>query len=211
MQYYWQPYSPTQGSPNAMHPSMPVYAEAAPECFSRAQVNLILHMRTLWEQHVAWTRMVIRSIVFDLPDTEVTVARLLQNGPDMGDALKPFYGAAAGDAYGQLIKEHLVIAADLVKAAKAGDQAAAAATEKKWYANGDQIVEFLSRLNPYLPKEDFRKMFYQHLALTKAEAVTLLQKDYKQSVQLYDAIEKGALVMADMISTAIIKQFPQMF
>ncbi|MNY59427.1 hypothetical protein D3C86_1958780 [compost metagenome] len=54
-------------------------------------------------------------------------------------------------------------------------------------------------------------MFYQHLALTKAEAVTLLQKDYKQSVQLYDAIEKGALVMADMISTAIIKQFPQMF
>ncbi len=211
MQYYWRSYFPAQGSPNAMLQSMPINAGAAQRCFSRAQVELILHMRTLWEQHVAWTRMAIRSIIFDLPDTEVTVARLLQNAPDMGDALKPFYGAAAGDAYSQLIKEHLVIASDLVKAAKAGDQAAAAAAEKKWYASGDQIVEFLSRLNPYLPKEEFRKMFYQHLALTKAEAVTLLQKDYKQSVQLYDPIEKGALAMADMLSSAIIEQFPQMF
>ncbi|MNO12336.1 hypothetical protein D3C76_19430 [compost metagenome] len=211
MQYYWRPYYPAQGIPNAMHHPMPMHVAATPECLSRAQVALILNMRSLWEQHVAWTRMVIRSIIFDLPDTEVTLARLLQNGPDMGDALKPFYGVAAGDAYGQLIKEHLVIAADLVKAAKAGDQAAAAAAEKKWYANGDQIVEFVSRLNLYFPKEEFRKLFYQHLALTKAEAVTLLQKDYKQSVQLYDRIEKEALAMADMISSAIIKQFPQMF
>ncbi|WP_325175637.1 acetylglutamate kinase [Paenibacillus sonchi] len=194
-----------------MHQSMPIHAGPAPGCFSRAQVELILHMRTLWEQHVAWTIITIRSLVYGLPDIDAVLPRLLQNAQDMGEALKPFYGAAAGDAYGQLIREHLVIAADLVKAAKAGDQAAAAAAEKKWYANGDQIVEFLSRLNPYLPKEEFRKMFYQHLALTKAEAVTLLQKDYKQSVQLYDPIEKGALAMADMLSTAIIKQFPQMF
>ncbi|WP_025709201.1 hypothetical protein [Paenibacillus graminis] len=210
MQYYWRSYFPVQGSPNAMHQSMPINA-AAQGCFSRAQVELILHMRTLWEQHVTWTIIAIRSLVYGLPDIDAVLPRLLQNAQDMGDALKPFYGAAAGDAYGQLIKEHLVIAADLVKAAKAGDQAAAAAAEKKWYANGDQIVEFLSRLNPYLPKEEFRKMFYQHLALTKAEAVTLLQKDYKQSVQLYDPIEKGALAMADMLSSAIINQFPQRF
>ncbi|WP_372237817.1 acetylglutamate kinase [Paenibacillus sp. P46E] len=186
-------------------------AASQPGCLSRAQVDLNNQMRSLWEQHVAWTRMAIRSIVFSLPDTDVTVARLLQNAPDMGDALKPFYGAAAGDAYAQLINEHLVIAADLVKAAKAGDQTAAAAAEKKWVANGDQIVEFLSRLNPYFPKEEFRQMFYQHLALTKGEAVALLQKDYKQSVQLYDSIERGALAMADMLTNSIIRQFLQCF
>ncbi|MHA6532074.1 acetylglutamate kinase [Paenibacillus sp. BAC0078] len=184
---------------------------AKQECLSRAQVDYMNHMRSLWEQHVAWTRMAILSIVFDLPDTDVVVARLLQNGPDMGEALKPFYGEAAAQTYSNLIKEHLVIAVDLVKAAKAGDQQAAAVAEKKWYANADQIVEFLSRINPYFPKEQFRKMFYSHLALTKAEAVSLLNKDYKLSVQLYDRIEKEALIMADMISTAIINQFPQMF
>ena len=33
-------------------------------------------------------------------------------------------------------------------------------------------------------------MFYEHLALTKAEALTFLNKDYEAGVQLYDKIEK---------------------
>jgi hypothetical protein len=170
-------------------------------CFSPRQLEFKKEMRTLWEQHVAWTRMTIISLVFGLPDTDDVVARLLQNAPDMGNLIKPFYGAAVADAYSALIKEHLVIASELVKAAKAGDTAAAAAAEKRWYANADQIVEFLSRLNPYFPKEEFRKMFYKHLAMTKAEAVTMLQQDYKASIKLYDQIEREALIMADILST----------
>ena len=67
--------------------------------------------------------------------------------------------------------------------------------EKKWYANADEIVEFLNSINPYIRKEKFRKMFYEHLALTKSEAVSILSKDYHSGVQLYDKIEKEALVM----------------
>lgn len=169
------------------------------------------YMRSLWEQHVAWTSLAIISIIFNLPDLNVTVARLLQNAPDMGNSLQPFYGKKAAKKYSDLIKDHLVIAADLVKAAKAGDQNAALNAEKKWYRNGDEIVEFLSSINPYLPKEEFRKMFYEHLALTKSEAVSILNKDYQSSVKLYDKIEKGALEMADAITAAIVKQFPQVF
>nr|WP_209971667.1 acetylglutamate kinase [Paenibacillus eucommiae] len=168
-------------------------------------------MRLLWEQHVAWTRMTILSIVNNLPDADPVTARLLQNASDMGAILKPFYGEKNAAIYSKLIKDHLVIAADLVKAAKAGDQKAAAAAEKRWYSNADEIVEFLSRINPYIPKEEFRKMFYEHLALTKAEAVAILSKDYKESIKLYDSIEKQALEMSDILAHAIIKQFPQMF
>jgi hypothetical protein len=170
-------------------------------CFSPGQFEFKQAMRSLWEQHVAWTRMAITSLVFGLPDTDPVVARLLRNATDMGDALRPLYGAAAADAFSKLIKEHLVIASELVKAAKAGDSAAAASAEKRWYANADQIIELPSRLNPYFPKEEFRKMFYEHLALTKAEAVTMLQQDYKGSIQLYDRIERQALTMADLLST----------
>lgn len=187
----------------------PVYGGHQVLCLTAAQVDFQNLMRTLWEQHVAWTRMAITSLVFGLPDTDVVLARLLQNPADMGNALKPFYGQSVADAYSALIKEHLVIAADLVKAAKAGDTAAAAAAEKKWYANADQIVEFLAHINPYFPKEEFRKMFYSHLALVKAEAVTMLNQDYKSSVQIYDRIEREALMMADMITKAIFNQFPQ--
>ncbi|WP_212935859.1 acetylglutamate kinase [Bacillus hominis] len=169
------------------------------------------YMRSLWEQHVAWTRLAIIGIIFNLPDINVTVGRLLQNATHMGLSLEPFYGENAVKKYSALIKDHLVIAADLVKAAKAGDQNAAAAIEKKWYANGDEIVEFLTSINPYIEKEEFRKMFYEHLALTKAEALAFLNKDYDSSVKLYDKIEKEALEMADTITDAIVKQFPQVF
>ena len=133
---------------------------------SKNEVDLKSYMRLLWEQHVAWTRLAIISIIFNLPDVNVTIARLLQNAPDMGNLLKPFYG-----------------------------QNAASIAEKKWYANADEIVEFLNSINPYIPKEEFRKMFYEHLALTKSEAVSILNKDYHSGVQLYDKIEKEALVM----------------
>lgn len=195
--YAWPNMAPAHGGPQMI-------------CLTKAQIEFKNHMRLLWEQHVAWTRMAIISLVFGLPDTDVVLARLLQNPPDMGNALKPFYGESIANAFSNLIKEHLVIAVDLVKAAKAGDTNAAAAAEKRWYANADQIVDFLAHINPYFPKDEFRKMFYDHLALTKAEAVTMLNKDYKTSVQLYDRIEREALMMADMISNAILIQFPQM-
>ncbi|UQZ37706.1 acetylglutamate kinase [Paenibacillus sp. PK3_47] len=165
-------------------------------------------MRMLWEQHVAWTRMAITSLVFGLPDTDAVLARLLQNAPDMGNAFKPFFGENIGNTYTRLITEHLSIAADLVKAAKAGDTSSAAAAEKKWYANADEIISFLSSILSYLPKEEFKKMFYEHLALTQAEAVAMLNKDYKASIQIYDRIERQALMMADMIRNAILLQFP---
>ncbi|UHA76262.1 acetylglutamate kinase [Paenibacillus sp. 481] len=168
-------------------------------------------MRSLWEQHVAWTRMTILSIAFNLPDLNFTTARLLQNAPDMGNALKPYYGEQIATTYGNLIRDHLVIAADLVKAAKAGDQQAADAAERKWYANGDEIAHFLSKINPYISYESFRNMFYEHLALTKAEAVAILTKHFQASINLYDQIEKEALEMADIITNAIIQQFPSKF
>jgi hypothetical protein len=164
-------------------------------------------MRSLWIQHVTWTRLTIVSLVFDLPDTKSVISRLLRNATDMGNALKPFYGEEIGKKYGDLIHEHLVLAADLVKAAKAGDNKATEAIERKWYANADEIALFFYSINPYLPADEFRKMLYEHLALTKSEAVYMLQKDYSSSVAVYDTIEAQALQMADHIADALISQF----
>ncbi|WP_212391950.1 hypothetical protein [Sporosarcina beigongshangi] len=182
------------------------------KCYiSKAEVDFISMNRLLWMEHVNWTRMTIISIVFGLPDLQFVQERLLRNATDLGNCLRPFYGDQIADRYTVLIKEHLLLAAQLVTAAAKGEEQKAAEAERQWYRNADDIAEFLSDINPYLGIEEVRQMFYMHLALTKQEAVYMIQKNYQADVEVFDKIEAQALEMSDMIANAIVKQFPGMF
>ena len=176
-------------------------------CISKAEADYLAMNRLLWMEHVNWTRMTIISIVFQLPDLPFVQQRLLQNATDLGNCLRPFYGDQIADYYANLIQEHLVIAAELVTAAVKGDSNTVNIKEKEWYKNADDIVLFLSNINPYLTKEALQKMFYKHLELTKNEAVTMIQKNYKEDVEVFDEIEAQVLAMSDMIAAAIVMQF----
>lgn len=180
-------------------------------CISKAEVDFISMNRLLWMEHVNWTRMTIISIVFGLPDLQFVQERLLRNATDLGNCLRPFYGDQIADRYAVLIKEHLLLAAELVTAAAKGDEQKAAKAERQWYRNADEIAEFLSGINPNLGIEEVRQMLYMHLALTKLEAVYMIQKNYKADIEVFDKIEAQALEMSDMIARAIVKQFPSMF
>ena len=169
-------------------------------------------MRKLWEDHITWTRLAIISLTTDAPDTEATVGRLLQNQTDIGAAIKPFYGDAAGNELTRLLRDHILIAADLIAAARAGDGAAVAAAQARWTANADEIAAFLASANPRSWKlRELKAMLYEHLRLTTNEVVARLQADWAADVAAYDQIHLQALEMADMLSTGIIDQFPKRF
>ena len=169
-------------------------------------------MRKLWEDHVTWTRLAVISLTSGTPDTEATVGRLLQNQADIGDAIKPFYGREAGERLTSLLRDHILIAADLIAAAKAGDQAAVAQQQARWTANADEIAAFLTGANPgSWPLEEMKAMLHDHLRLTTDEVLARLQADWDADVAAYDAIHLQALGMADMLSEGIVKQFPSRF
>ena len=169
-------------------------------------------MRKIWEDHVTWTRLAIVSLVAGLADTNATVGRLMQNQADIGNAIRPFYGEAAGDHLTALLKDHIAIAAEIILAAKAGNQSGVDDARGRWYANADAIASFLSGANPknWSPQM-MQQMMHEHLDLTLQEAVAQLTGDYPASVAAYDAVHGQILGMADMLSAGIIDQFPQMF
>ena len=133
----------------AAHPAghAPVSAPAAVSSAPIEKAAFHDAMRKLWEDHVTWTRLYIVSAAAGLPDSQATAERLLRNQSDIGDAIKPFYGNPAGDRLTALLRSHILIAADLIKAAKAGDTAAADTASTRWNANADEIVDFLSDAN----------------------------------------------------------------
>ena len=179
---------------------------------SAKQLELRSAMRKLWEDHITWTRVFIISAAADLPDKDAATQRLLQNQVDIGNAIKPYYGATAGDQLTALLKDHILISADVVAAAKANDQTKLADANRRWSANADQIADFLSKANPKnWPAGEMRQMMHDHLKLTTNEAIARLHGDWSGDVKAYDDVHQQILRMADMLSAGIINQFPEKF
>ena len=185
---------------------------STPAPISVEELALRNEMRRLWEDHVTWTRLAIISLTTDAPDTEATVGRLLRNQTDIGDAVKPFYGEAAGQELTRLLRDHILIAADLISAARAGDEGALGDAQARWTANADEIAQFLASANPRSwAVDEVKAMLHEHLRLTTNEALARLEGDWAGDVAAYDAIHVHALAMADTLSTGIVKQFPKRF
>jgi hypothetical protein len=180
----------------------------------RLQDSLQLHdrMRALMEDHIVFTRCFIISVAHDLPDAGPTAGRLLGNQVDIGNTFATYYGSAVGDRLIELLQEHILIAADLLIAAKAGDADAAAAAQAAWYANGNEIADFLHHINPRnFRRGETREMFKMHLDTTLTEAVARLTGDFEGDLVAYDEVHHHMLEMADFLSNGIIRQFPRRF
>ena len=188
------------------------HARHAPAAITHEELALRQGMRQLWEDHIVWTRLAIISLTTGSPDTEVTVARLLQNQTDIGNAVKPLYGKAAGNELARQLRQHILIAADLIGAAKAGDQAKLADAQARWAQNADDIAAVLASVNPRNWKlAKMKRELRVHLKLTTDEAVARLQGDWAADVAAYDKIHRHALHFADLLSTGLVKQFPKRF
>ena len=173
------------------------------------QRNLYLAMRDLWSQHMEWTYAAVTAFVSDSPGFDASVDRLLQNQKDIGNAIKPFYGKAAGNELTKLLTEHIQLAVPVLVAAKKGDSDALDTAVADWYANARQVGSFLAKANPAW--KGARKMLKVHITQTVAYASDQLQGDYAKSIADYDEAEEHMLMLADQLSAGIIKEFPGRF
>ena len=168
-------------------------------------------MRKLWEEHIAYTRNFIISALAGLPDTDSVVQRLLRNQEDIGSAIKPYYGEEAGKKLASLLRDHILVAADVVKAATSDKKDELTAQQKKWTENGKEIAAFLSGANPNWPKKSLEEMLQTHLDLTTGEVVARLKKDWAADIKAYDEGHEHMLMFADMLAEGIKLQFPAKF
>ena len=169
-------------------------------------------MDRLWTDHVTWTRLVIIDFDANAPNLKPDLARLLRNQVEIGNAVKPFYGAAAGVKLTHLLRTHIMEAVPVLAAAKEGNKAKLARALKAWYANAHQIAAFLSKANPdNWPLTATTSMMNTHLKLTTAEAVAHLKRRWKADIAAYDRVRAEILMMAHTLADGIIKQFPAKF
>jgi hypothetical protein len=194
---------PTDAAVNSEH-GVPVHSAKATAFHD--------NMRALWEAHGSWTHMVITSFVGNLPNLPAEEQVLLQNQVDIGNAVKPYYGAAAGNKLTKLLKAHILGAVKVLEAAKSGDKNALAQAEAEWFVNGRQVADFLHGADPrFLSRSAARGMMRTHLNQVIEQAVDELKGNYAAGVSAFAPYIRHILDMADMISGGIIRQFPNRF
>ncbi|HSD13813.1 MAG TPA: hypothetical protein VLB74_04120, partial [Flavobacterium sp.] len=143
---------------------------------------------------------------------EVKLNRLLENQKQIGAAIVPFYGKAAGDQLAKLLKEHIEGAIPVLKAAKANDKPALDKALAAWYKNAKEIADFLSAANPKnWPESVTEPALKSHITHTTEYSVNILKGDYKSSVDGFEGALQHMLMLADVLSEGIAKQFPDKF
>lgn len=175
------------------------------------EVNLLERMNLAWIEHILWTRMLLISIAENLGGLDATKARLLENPKDIANVFRKYYGNQIANKIQELLTEHLVIGGDLIVALKNGNQKLASELNRKWYKNADNMADAFSSINPFYPKEDVRKMLYDHLKLTTDEVSARLKREYRADIKAYDMVQKEILVMSKFFVDGIVKQFPDLF
>ena len=178
---------------------------------SISSVQLQNALQKLWIDHVTWTRSYIVSAISGLEDQEKVLERLLKNQADNGNAIKPYYGEEAGNRLAELLREHILIAVKVVDAAKSGNEKNLKKSNTEWYKNADDIALFLSKANPNWSYAELQEMLHIHLKLVTDQVVTRLKKDWDAEILAYDINEEHMIKFANILTSGIIKQFPNKF
>lgn len=175
--------------------------------------ELSANMQKLWSEHMQWTYQTVDAFFHEPDALNSNLERLLENQKNIGAAIVPYYGQAAGDTLAKLLTEHIQLAVPVLTAAKENNETALNDALADWNANAKQIGDFLSAANPSnWAKHDMEHMMQMHIDQTLAYSVALLQNDHAKAVELYDEASTHMVIeMSKILSEGIAKQFPEKF
>jgi hypothetical protein len=187
-------------------------AMSAPPAGSAKLVATDAAMRGLWVDHIFWVRnVVLATLAKRTAEAKVAEGEVVADAHAIADAIKPFYGDAAGEQLFGLLAGHYGAVKAYLTATAAGDKKGQDAAMGDLLANADKIATFLSGANPNLPKDTVLGLLQAHGGHHIDQIRQLKAGQYAEEAKTWAAMQDHMYVIADALTGAIAKQFPDKF
>jgi hypothetical protein len=185
-------------------------AAATPASAKVAETKAAL--RDLWVGHIFWVRGVVFATLAK-NDSAATAAEqaVVGNAKDIAGAIAPFYGQPASDKLFELLAGHYGAIKEYLDAAVKKDAAAASKATDHLTANAQDIAAFLSGANPNLPKETLEELLLAHGGHHLQQIQEVQAGQYEKEAATWSAMKGHIYVIADALTDALAKQFPDKF
>jgi hypothetical protein len=168
-------------------------------------------LRHLWRDHASLTRNMIISLVGKLPDAPDATARLLKNQDEIAETLRAYCGDEVADQMNKLLRDHVMLAADMLGAAKGTDAAKTEKAKTAWYGNGDEMSRYMASANSFWQQADLQRKVKAHLDAVWDEAAARMAGRWADDFAAYDRAVQGSMDIADVMGQGIVELYPDMF
>jgi hypothetical protein len=169
-------------------------------------------LRELWLGHIFWVRNVSFAAI-DKNDLAVKAAeqQAVANAKAIATSIEPFYGAAAEESFFKLLAGHYGAVKAYLVATVAADAAGQAKATQALTSNAEEIAIFLSKANPYLPKDAVQGLLLAHAGHHIQQIQQLKDRKYEAEAQTWEEMKTHVYQIGDATADALAKQFAKKF
>jgi hypothetical protein len=169
-------------------------------------------LRDLWVGHIFWVREVVRELADkDAAAVKVAEGKVVANARQIADAIEPFYGKAAADQLFELLAGHYTAVKTHAQATFAGDAAKSKQAFNELVANAGKISDFLSKANPYLPRQALNSLLVAHGGHHVQQNEQIAKHDAAGEARTWEEMKSHIYEISDALVGALAKQFPEKF
>jgi hypothetical protein len=185
---------------------------ASPPAADSAALTTRLSMRDLWVEHIFWIRnYAIANQAADKQQAKVAADQVVDNATKIANSLAPLYGQPAADQLLKLLAGHWGAVKHYSDATVAKDTKGKQAAVADLTSNAKAIAAFLAKANPNLPEATLVTMLAAHGGHHVSQVDQLAAHDYAGEANTWQMMRTHVLALADALTAAVVKQFPDKF
>ncbi|MBM3112127.1 hypothetical protein H8F21_04905 [Pseudomonas sp. P66] len=195
--------------------ALPVLSPAAqtpPPPADSAALTTRLALRDLWVEHIFWIRnYAIANQAGNRQQAAIASQEVVSNATAIANSIAPLYGQPAAEQLLELLGGHWGAVKHYSDATVSQSASGKQAAVNALTSNAKALAKFLSSANPYLPEATLTTLLAAHGGHHIAQIDALAKKDYKAEAATWKHMREHILGLADALTAALVKQFPDKF